>query len=282
MRISELLFQFLIDQQKLSLPNIGVIYLKTPISSEDLEDNAPIPEGYLEFKPDPTTPQDDALIAAIASGMGKIKALAAADLESFIINGQHMMNISKPFIIDRVGVLERNYKGEISFLPAIVSSHGNKKEIEEVRFDDNYLLRFKKMGNQYKKLIAPMAGLVVLFLIFWFGYYFFRGSVSHEEALQVSPITTLKDTTTTKVEPTPPSPSTTTDGFYIIVAKAPKDKAFQRFEDLKKWGHNVDMITKDSITFHIRIPIKAALSDSTKHKDSLTRFFGKQVWVEQH
>lgn len=281
MRISELLFQFLIDQQKLSLPNIGVIYLKTPISPDDLEENAPIPEGYLEFKQDPTTPQDDALITTIASAMGKIKALAASDLESFIINGQQMMNISKPFIIDRVGVLERNYKGEITLVPAIVSFHGNKKEIEEVRFDDNYLLRFKKMGYQYKKLIAPLAGLLVLFLIFWFGYYFFRGTVSHEETLQVSPATALKDSTPNIVAPAPPTTSTSTEGFYIIVAKAPKDKAFQRFEDLKKWGHNVDIVTKDSITFHIRIPIKAALSDSTVHKDSLTRFFGKQVWVEQ-
>lgn len=280
MRISELLFQFLIDQQKLNLPNIGVIYLKTPISSDILEDNSPIPDGYLEFKSDPSTPQDDALIAAIASGMGKIKALAASDLESFIINGQQMMNISKPFIIDRIGVLERNYKGEIQLLPAIVSAHGNKIEIEEVRFDDNYLLRFKKMGYQYKKLIAPLAGLVVLFLIFWFGYYFFRESIM-DEPLQASPVTSFNDSTPSGATSTPTTPDTTTQGFYIIVEKAPKEKAFPRFEALKKWGHNVDMVTEDSITFHIRIPIHAALSDSTQHKDSLARFFGRQVWIER-
>lgn len=280
MRITEIFFQFLIEHRELKLPNIGVIRLKTSIPSDEMDDNQPIPEGYLDFTADPNTPYEDALIIAIAKGTGKIKALASSDLESTIINGIQMMNISKPFIIDRIGTIEKNYKGEVQLIPATNHSGYNAMPNKEIRFDDNYLLRFKKIGYQYKKLIAPMAGLIFLFLIFWFGYYFFKKPITTDEtAIQVKPVLSTQKTSTSPL-PQKNDTKSVPDSFFLTISKLPKEKAFIRYEDLKKWGHNVSLFTSDSTTFHIRIPIYASLADSSRHKDSLARFFGKQVWVE--
>lgn len=287
MRISEILFQFLIEHQQLNLPTIGVLYLKTPITLEE-DEGFSIPEDALEFVPNPNTPYDEALINAIAIGSGKIKALAIADLETFIINGKQMMNISKPFIIDRLGIIERNYKGEIHFIPAkpVHSGFNKGKHIEkhqaEIRFDDNYLLKFKKIGIQYKKIVAPISALVVLMLIFWFGYYFFRDAVSIDpQPVNVVAVTAFKDTS--KATPTPPAQVNpiTPDSFFIVIQKITKDKAEARLAELREWGHKVQLVTEDSAISKIRIPIHAPLSDSSQHRDSLARFFGRRVWVEQ-
>lgn len=294
MRISKILSEYLIKHQKVSLTGLGVLYLKTPMTLENFEESGAFPPDAIEFVLDYHTPEDETLIAEIALAGNKIHALAKADLDSYIINGKQMMNISKPFIIDRLGILERNYKGEI-YLKAIHSNHHSiektkKRElvIEEVRFDDNYLMKFKKLGLQYKKGLTLIAGFGFLILFFWFGYIFFRKSslseASSESVLAAKPIPMDMGNESKEAEVSAKSDtlSIQAEPFFIIVDKGLKEKAEARYKDLLKWGHNVEMVTSDSINFKLRIPIHATLSDSTFHKDSLARFFGRRVWVEQN
>lgn len=257
------------------------------MSLEQLEDDDHLLPDAIEFIKDFNTPEDDDLIQDIAQSSGKIKALAQADLDSFIINGKQMMNISKPFIIDRLGILERNYKGEIEFKPIRsglnASEKGKKREaiIEEVRFDDNYLLKFKKLGVQYKKILTSVAGISLLVLFFWFGYHFFRNSKTETEPAKVMVATALLDTSERDTPQTKQKEKVdVADSFYIVLEKSTKPRAELRFADLKKWGHNVQMVRSDSVNFKLRIPINAPLSDTIIHRDSLARFFGKRVWVE--
>lgn len=284
MRISEILFQFLIRHRKLSLTGLGVVYLKPNTEDSHLDDSFEFPENSLNFVADLYTPEDEALIAEIASETGKIKALAAADLDTYIIAGKQMMNISKPFVIDRIGILERNYKGEISFIPHYhLKSFADEKSkitdvnIEEIRFDDNYLLKFRKIRHQYKKVLLPVASLLFLVILALAFYYFFSHYNKENSVIEQVPMSSnsqqaLQNRDEIEVN--------TANSFYIVLENAKKERAQSRLQDLLNWGHHVQLVTQDSINFKLRIPIKAPLSDSTKHKDSLARFFGKQVWVE--
>lgn len=287
MRISEILLEHLFRHKKLSLTGLGVFYLKTSISLEQFEEDYQLLSDAIEFIKDFNTPENEDLIQDIALATGKIRALAQADLESFIINGKQMMNISKPFIIDRLGILERNYKGEIEFKlirsGLISAEKGKKREaiIEEVRFDDNYLLKFKKFGVQYKKILTTLAGISLLVLFFWFGYHFFRNSKTEMEPAPVMVATSLVETSETKTQHIAQEvKADVADSFYIVLEKSTKPRAELRYADLKKWGHNVQMVRSDSVNFKLRIPINAPLTDTIIHRDSLARFFGKRVWVE--
>lgn len=268
---------------------MGVFHLKTPISVDESEEDIVFPKGSLEFVVDYNAPADDLLTTEIALSCGKLKALAFADLETFIINGKQMMNISKPFIIDRIGILERNYKGEISFTPISYPSGNTQKgkkyepTVEEVRFDDNYLLKFRQFKTQYKKLLTSAAGVLVLILFFWFGYRFFRNPSLDIAVPTAAATTSFVDSEKPIREVVQPEAViSSVDSFFIVVEKATKKRADIRFADLKKWGHNVQIKTEDSINYSLRLPINAPLSDSTIHRDSLARFFGRRVWVERN
>jgi hypothetical protein len=82
----------------------------------------------------------------------------------------------------------------------------------------------------------------------------------------------------TETAPTNVTPS----GFEVVLEVANKKRALQRYADLREWGHKVQMSTQDSLTFKLSIPIDAPLSDSIRHRDSLSRFFGRKVWIETH
>jgi hypothetical protein len=69
-------------------------------------------------------------------------------------------------------------------------------------------------------------------------------------------------------------------GFSVVLEVSKRNRAISRYADLREWGHKVQMSTQDSLTFKLSIPIDAPLSDSIRHRDSLSRFFGKKVWIE--
>jgi hypothetical protein len=78
------------------------------------------------------------------------------------------------------------------------------------------------------------------------------------------------------------NPSAPGTGFEVVLEVSKRNRAMRRYADLKEWGHKVNISPVDSLTFKLSIPIEAPLSDSTRHRDSLSRFFGKKVWIETH
>jgi hypothetical protein len=86
-----------------------------------------------------------------------------------------------------------------------------------------------------------------------------------KDTVTVSAITTVK-----------PDPGM----FNLVLEIAHLNRAMKRYADLKEWGHKVEMSTSDSVNYKIFIPVSAPLSDTIRHRDSLSRFFGRKVWIE--
>jgi hypothetical protein len=109
-----------------------------------------------------------------------------------------------------------------------------------------------------------------------------EGQITTEQAQTVAQLVT--DTVSTKqpeVQPAAvPSPESSTAGFDVVLEVSKRNRAMKRYADLREWGHKVRMRTTDSITFKLSIPIEAPLADSIRHRDSLSRFFGRRVWIE--
>lgn len=73
---------------------------------------------------------------------------------------------------------------------------------------------------------------------------------------------------------------TTRASFQVVLENSYRERALRRYADLREWGHDVRMVTNDSQTFKLFIPIDAPLSDTAFHRDSLRVFFGRPVMVE--
>lgn len=315
MKISDILVSFLQKNKTLALPGLGTFTLRETAYVLPDDDKQPaLPPGSVEFELDRATPEDPALIAEISRITGKIKPLASSDLEALVIQGKQLINISKPFQIEGLGSLQKNHRGEVEFIPYVGEEHraANEKRSEEpgepIRFGENYL----KPETQVKSTGSRTATLAALFvagfaLIAWVGYYFYQQSAQEDapQTLATSQLIATIDTTavsqqvvstdSTVTTPPPvqdsaaapaPAPVNTittaanVEGFNLIVEYAKRTRALKRYADLREWGHKAQMTTSDSNTFKIFIPVKAPLSDSAKHRDSLSRFFGRQVWVE--
>lgn len=298
MRTSEILLNYLIRNQQLSLTGLGTFHLRPGTGSADDTRKYVFPEGALHFVPDPETPEDPELITAIASETGKFRALASADLDSYIQLGKQMMNISKPFIIEKIGQLQRNYRNEIEFIPYTVSAGRtelNKKaddHEEEIRFDFNYLRKASESGIGGRKIMGLLIAALTIGLTIWLGSYFISERTTTPIKNDSSELAPLNKSSTQPASTTPASsPAIQNESssvppqknnFYVVIEQSKRARALSRYADLIKWGHNVQMLTEDSINFTLRIPIYAPLSDSAQHRDSLSRFFGRKVWIESN
>ncbi len=303
MKVSDILLNYLLKHKKLPLPALGTFNLTGSYSLSEGDKRIILPAGSVEFVLDPATPEDPELISAIAAETGKFKPLASADLESLILQGKQLMNISKPFLIEGIGTLQKNHRNEIEYIPFVDDTHRQESDLrleepgEAIRFDNNYLKPASAGNSRSRNLTFALLMLVGIGILGSVGYYFYQQSKDAVPTLNEVPV---QEETVRQLPPPPPPTDIAkqtipvTDSvkltpaplvadsrmFYVVVEHAKKDRALKRYADLREWGHKVVLVTKDSVDFKISFPIKAPLSDTARHRDSLTRFFGRKAWIE--
>lgn len=302
----------------MGLQGIGVLtidnYYQNPFENE--KGSQRLPDGLILFKQDTKTPEDDGLVAFIAKKSGKIKPLASADLDSFITNGKQLLYISKPFVIESLGTLYRNNNNVITFEQnAFVSLSGEEpaprkktlaateEQAGAVNFDPNYLRPTPPAGNSTRKILIWGAAILGIAIIAWVAYIFLQQPVkvypypktepgsaaTLDTSLPDPPDTTAAFSNPSLAIPTdsgavasaPSITDTTRNSSYrLVLETAGRARAFKRYADLREWGHKVVMSTTDSVTFKLYIPMSGPLSDTTRNRDSLTRFFGRRATIE--
>jgi hypothetical protein len=303
LKVSDILLNYLLKHKKLPLPALGTFNLTGSYAMSADDKSIVLPAGSVEFILDPATPEDPELIAAIAAETGKFKPLASADLESLILQGKQLMNISKPFMIEGIGTLQKNHRNEVEYIPFIDETQRQESDLrleepgEAIRFDNNYLRPPSSKNSQSRNItfaLLMLAGIAILGLV---GYYLYQqskeisptlneGLVMPDTAQNIPVPVQIRDTATAAAPVSDTSKPISSilpkdsSVFFVVVEYAKKDRAFKRYADLREWGHKVVMVTKDSVDFKISFPIKAPLTDTARHRDSLTRFFGKKAWIE--
>lgn len=297
----------------------GMGHFTLTAAAAPLDDKKAEPAVDIRFRPDPKAPIDPALVAYISSATGKMKPLAQSDLESFLEIGQQLLNISKPFVITGIGSLVKGSDRQLSFVQGDGGSVEEKlshrklgQEETDLNYEDKlYGGRTTPSAPAGRRLaVAALVGVGILTigLVAW---YFYQQSqqgngetlvlqadkasevltqpeTSPTASIQVVPATdslqlTSKDSSSTTEKPLVATPQLAApSSFEVVLEVARRNRALKRYADLQEWGHKVRMRTEDSVTFKLSIPIDAPLSDSTRHRDSLSRFFGRKVWIETH
>jgi hypothetical protein len=206
-KISEVLLSFLQKNKRLSLPGLGTFTLTdVAYAIPDKAQLAAFPQGSVSFVYSATTPEDPVLIAEISANTGKIKPLASSDLEALVIQGKQLINISKPFVIEGLGYIQRNTKGEIEFVqlidtdPKDILAKYTEVQGEAIKFSKNYLKPSGKKTVKSKGLTIASLAIAGILLLGWVGYFVYQQSLtrdSHPIFTGKEPIA-IQDTTAQK------------------------------------------------------------------------------------
>ena len=304
MKIEQLLVQYFYLNKKVTLQGIGTFNLSPDfIVPPDTDKDIVIPENAVSFKYNSRATEDEGLIDYIVQQTRKIKPLASADLESYVKLASQFLNIGKPLKIDGIGMLEKNQTGEYAFIQGhLINTKTEQAEVKlkEKNAEDIYF------GNEAtpasvnnKKLLALLAGVVLLVAIGAASWYFFikqdetlpaAENTTEQNILPALPITdtTKKDSLVTIRQKTdsvvllatPPTNNGYT--FKVVIKNYPSLRlAQQSFTRLSNYGHKLLLYTADSVIYKVAMPFTRPLADTTYAKDSIrNRLFGGKPYIE--
>lgn len=302
MKLAPLLAQYLYTHKRLDLPGIG-IFLLDPSSIIEPENSKQSKHTSLEgvsFENNLSLKETPDLIQFISSQTGKIKALAAADLDSHLGLAQQFLNIGKPFLFEGIGSLEKIKSGEFAFtsghiLPAAMKDLSVKEITSAPPTDDSLddyksVLYLKKVKAKWKKPIAVLFLLAGLALAVWGGYTVYKRTTAKNNK---APVKEKKEETSilhnspinqkdSIIEPKQLI-VTPAGNYKFVIETAAKDRALNRFSKLKGFGLNVQMETKDSASFKIFFILPAAVADTARMVDSLRGIYtpaGSKAYIE--
>ena len=306
MKIEQLLVQYFYLTKKVTLQGIGTFTLSPDVVMPvDNDKEMLLPENSVTFQFNPRATEDEALIDYIVQQTRKIKPLASADLESYLMLASQFLNIGKPLKIDGIGMLEKRQNGEFFFSQgAFMNTRVEEAEVKlkEKTQDDISFANDHSASVNGKRIFAILGSLLLIGLVAWGTWYFLNRKKSDtpvsEPAAQQTPVAppvtdtiktavTTRDTEavshkpdTTLVTAAPVSNSTYT--FKVVIknypALLPAQKAFER---LSSYGHKLILYTSDSVTYKVAMPFTRPLADTAYAKDSVRdRLFGGNPYIE--
>jgi hypothetical protein len=283
MKIEQLLVKHLYEFKEVTLQGIGTFTIKPDIvfPSENEKDFM-IPPGGISFTYNPKATEDEALITSIVRQTRKIRPLASADLDSYVVLGRQFINIGKPFIIEGIGTLHKNQSGQYelelgSFISQkIEAAPGALKEKNEEAI--SFASENPRKGN--KKALLIIASIGLLALAGWGGWYLLKNKKNitttenrREPQLPVTD-TLAKAKSIIADSINSPANAVTPSSFKIVFRITPNRAAAEKIMNtLISRGHKVIMYTADSIIYKLAEPYNLPLADTTHVRDSLNRFY---------
>ncbi|MGB3155573.1 MAG: hypothetical protein WBB06_13290 [Chitinophagaceae bacterium] len=301
MKLAALLAQYLYTHKRLDLPGMGSFFIVPTDNTEPEPAKQEKPEsiGPITFESNPSIKKAPELEAYISSQTGKIKALAAADLDSHLEQALQFLNIGKPFLLEGIGSLNKLKSGQFSFtagqaIPEMMKDNLSRENAttpstEESLTDFKTIFYPRKEKINWKKPVAFLLLLAGIAIAIWGGYKMYKKTSEKNNEL---PEAGLNDTTNKQVAVMDTIGKQTVDtaskkttfipagNFKFVLETSNAQRAFDRFSRLKTFQWDVQMETSDSISYKIFMLLNAAPGDTSKILDSLTRLNGRRVYIE--
>jgi hypothetical protein len=278
---------YLYENKEVSLEKIGT--LKAPASFAPGEGQT----ASIEFIYDRKAVTSEGLISFIAEKATKNKNLIASDLESHFSQVREFINIGKSYEMPDVGFIKANKSGVYEFLPY---SEANKP----VRTTTTQQAKRAKSNNRSAiQLITVLIVIAILVGLSWEAYQYFSKSKNVDTTItnnnnvdtSAANTTTAQDTTNHKtadsIAASPTinySDSDKVNVKYIFETTESILRAQTRTAQLKSFGNNAayDSFTNNNNTkfYSLFILKPTKLSDTLRIKDSLAKFFQKDIQVK--
>lgn len=292
MKLSPILAQFLYSKKHLQLAGIGKFLLDPKAhveqeSSKGLRLSTPLD---IKFEYSPSSEQDTALIAYISEETGKMKSLAAADLDSHLELARQFLNIGKPFTFEGIGTLIKNKIGRIEFTagPQLNEKVKDLNESDPTSSTEESFTKFGDIFSVKKNLaISPrrMTGSLVvlggLIMAIWGGYSVYKkgASINKNKETQEKSISMPAVDSTVLLAGTQTTASST-QSYRFIIERSGRQRAFKRFRDLRSYGVKVNLETRDSLTYKLFLVLESEPADTTRIKDSLSALYVNPYYMK--
>ena len=188
MKIEQLIVQFLYKKKKVKLQSIGEFTFLSDSSSDDSDNETFFfPEDSIQFTFNPKATQDDDLVQYIMTQTGKIKPLAASDLESYIVLSKQFLNIGKTLFLNELGSIQKNQNNEYVFTQGVSVpikldiNSPHKTEINQNEKVISFASPVKKKSN--KRFILPATIVIVIIFSISIIYYFISSRNNNQETI---------------------------------------------------------------------------------------------------
>ena len=290
--------QYLYQNRKLDLTGIGSFTLDADVVIPQESDRVgQIAATGIRFRNAAIPVADDSLVNFIKEHTGKMKSLAAADLDFYLTTGRQLLNIGKPFYLEGIGTLIKVKEGGLEFTPGdymVARLEDHSPERRAAGFDEPGREREAK-GNSTKQGVLLVLIVIGLGIIGWAGYYLYKRNSFAEPAEKqavVLPDTTkanppvaadtiakTADTTSkavvkdsvvaTPIATTALPPPGARMYRFVILATDNKHHALRRYNQLLGYQLNIKMYQKDSAWFKLYFAIAAFPKDTAYIRDSL-------------
>lgn len=300
----QILLIYIYQHKKVALQEFGTITLTEQLpDAEMIKKDRAMPVQGLEFKHLPSVQTDPEFITFYAEQKGRIRPLAASDIDMYLLQAKQIVNIGNPFEIAGLGKIIKNDDGSLRMVPGyytIPLAVGTNKPptlrervqtpvLPAAGADGDKPARVSKKQLSQAVILGGAALLIALFVwaIIRFVVPMFGSpaadSTTDTEAV-VQPDTSGANSTALTPGPITGADSTmAADTTAITLWKAylrnkktleEVQKAQLRY---KSYGMNTNIETADSITYNLYITIHAAAKDTAYKRDSLRKWYARPV-----
>ena len=175
--------QYLYQTKKLDLPGIGSFTLDADaVIPQEADRIGQVAATGIRFRNAVIRGADESLIDFIKEHTGKMKSLAAADLDFFLTTGRQLLNIGKPFYLEGIGTLIKNKEEGFDFTPGdYMVGRLDEPRREGVVYDEPVREREVK-SNSTKQGMLLVLIIVGIGVIGWGGYYLYKRNSFSEAA----------------------------------------------------------------------------------------------------
>ena len=310
MKLPLLLAQYLYQYKQLSLPGIGTFQFEGQVP----EEKSPA-SGTVQFAPGGVKSFEPELIDFVKSHTGKMRTLAEADLDSYLIDIKEFINIGKPCFLEGIGTLTKNRDGSYDFVQGS-PVHARIEEVKTTLVEKPVAVHEKEYYSEtpsrstMRTLVVGIAIIAGIGLIGWGGYFFYKqyeaqnlsGKTPEDSLLSAAPDNadssviaepdstaisnnSLQDTSTTGLntpapEVAPPVTTTPSAGQWkFVIRTAPRSAAEKRYQQLKSYGIPVQIQAVDSTTSIVYLSLAVPVTDTARVKDSLRVYYASPVRI---
>ena len=284
MKIEQLLVQHFYNTGEVTLQGMGTFKLSPDfVAPKENDKDAQIPDNAISFQYNARATEDDALINFIVQQTRKMKALAAADLDSFLVLGKQFLNIGKPFKVEGMGMLVKTQQGDLEFTKG--HAFHTKREISPAALKEKTVNPEISFATESKSPAGNKKGLLIAALIIGLGLmgttaWYFLIKKNNSENTIVAPAVKADTAKTVIAKPDtalskPIKPQVADDGYsfkVVLLVTADSAAAISRMNVLTKRGHKIILYTKD-LLYKLAEPFTLPLADTTRIKDSLNNYY---------
>jgi hypothetical protein len=281
LKLAPLLAQYLQNNGKLDLHGIGRFDLgQSPVA----DPNSKYSLQSVNFISDVSVKPDEDLISFISSQTGKMKALASSDLNSYLDLAKEFLNIGKPFLIEGVGTLVKKgarFEFTADHLLTEKIKESGIKELSATSTSDESFTTYENLKPRiektppYKKLFLVFLVVATTIAVIWGGYKMYKNNIAGGTAEENKDIVATDTTHVTPPVNNNNQPSTTLpqDHYRFVIEVANKERALQRYNQIKGFGKPIELSTADSSVYKLYFVLQATASDTAHIADSLTALY---------